>query len=68
MEVEISRLVKRGTCFGRTLFISSGILMVAGKYLNCFFEINEESLIVQKSNVYEIVKYRESAKIHQVEF
>ena len=35
--VEISRFVEGGTCLGRALFFSSGILVVTGKSSYAFF-------------------------------
>ena len=62
----------RGTRSGRGLLISSGMLIVAGKCLYCFFKMNEESLtliefICMMSYVYVQVRYKESGA-QQVEF
>ena len=48
--VESSRLVG-GTYSRRALDIFSGILVVPGKYLYCFFRVKEESSTMMKFNV-----------------
>ena len=48
--MEVSRLLERRTCLGKSSFISSGILVVAGKYLYCFFDIKQERLAMMKFN------------------
>ena len=49
--VEISRFADGMRCLGNALFISSGILVVAGKKLYCFFfKTKKERLAIVKFN------------------